>query len=53
MAKNKEKPEKKKKDKNSDDPEQRVELAPGQGSGLDEVTAKSLPGDKPRIKRQF
>ncbi len=53
MAKNKEKPEKKKKDKNSVDPEQRVELAPGQESGLDEATAKSLPGEKPRIKREF
>ena len=55
MAKNKEKPEKekKKKDKSSVDPEERVELAPGQESGLDEAKAKSLPGQKPRIKREF
>jgi len=55
MAKIKEKPEKekKKKDKSSVDPEERVELAPGQQSGLDEATAKTLLGDKPRIKREF
>ncbi len=53
MAKNKEKPEKKKKDKRDDDPEGGVELAPGQDGGLDEATAKSLPGDKPRIKKKF
>ncbi len=53
MSKNKEKPEKKKKDKHNDEPENGPELAPGQESHKNEAEAKPAQGEKPRMKREF